>query len=155
MRAEEEFAAIEVGAKGHSLVVQLAKLGQAVNLKASAVGEYGTLPTHEGTQSTMFIYQVMARSKSQMIGVPQDNLGFYRLEEVANAHILPKLGRVMKRNVIGIVRVNGQGGRNVLKSVKKNMDSMVIKHEHIRSDRRVLGMDARVPKNKSKRDIVT
>ena len=86
---EQVLAAIDVAAEGHSLVGQLAVLGQREDLETAAVGEDGAVPTVELVKATGTLNDVHARAQVQVIGIAQNDL---RLD------VLAQLGHVNRLN---------------------------------------------------------
>ena len=71
---KQVLATIDVAAKGHALVGQLAVLGQREHLEAATVGEDGTVPAVELVQTPGALDNVHAGAQIQVIGIAQDNL---------------------------------------------------------------------------------
>ncbi len=78
--AEEEFAAIQVGAELDSRIGDLAELGEAEDLKTTAVGQDRLVPIHELVQSAEFLEDVHAGTQEEVVGIGQDDLGAHDIE---------------------------------------------------------------------------
>ena len=63
--------------KTHSLVRNLAHLGQAENLISAAVGQDRSVPAHESVQTAEVTYQFVARTQVKMIGIAKQHLTTY------------------------------------------------------------------------------
>jgi hypothetical protein len=74
-RGEPLLRTVEVGAKGHAVVVDLVHVGQAEDLKAAAVGEERVWPTHELGDAATPVDQLRAWPQPQVVGVREDEAG--------------------------------------------------------------------------------
>ena len=63
-----------MAAESHTLVGQLAVLGQREDLETAAVGQDGAVPAVELVQATCTLNDVHAGTQVQVIGVAQDDL---------------------------------------------------------------------------------
>src|SRR5262249_44694327 len=66
--------AVEMRLELHAFLGNGALLREAENLKASAVGQNGTVPSDEAMQASQVGDQLRPRSKHQVIGVAEDDL---------------------------------------------------------------------------------
>jgi len=67
--SEEVAAAVQMGAKAHALVADLAQLAQAEDLKAAGIGEHGARPADELVQPAHAADRLVARTQVEVIGV--------------------------------------------------------------------------------------
>ena len=65
-------APINMAAKGHPLLVDLALVGQAKDLKATRVGQNGAMPAHKRVQTAKGFHQAMTRPQIKMISVGEN-----------------------------------------------------------------------------------
>lgn len=65
---------IQVRAKRHALVGDLAQIVEAENLKAARVGEYRPIPRHEPVQSAHLPNRLDPRPQIKMVSIGQKNL---------------------------------------------------------------------------------
>jgi len=72
--AEENFGAVEVGAKGDAVVGDFAEFGEAENLEAAAVGEDGAVPAHELMEAAEFANEAGAGAEVEVVGVAENDL---------------------------------------------------------------------------------
>ena len=72
---KENFSAVDGRAKRHALFVDLPHLAQAEYLKATRVGEYGSVPTDEVVEVTMNINRLGAGAQHQVKSIAEENVG--------------------------------------------------------------------------------
>ena len=58
----------------HAVLVQLAQVAKAPDLKASGIGEDGALPRHESVEAAHFADSVNARPQIEVVGIPEQDL---------------------------------------------------------------------------------
>jgi hypothetical protein len=73
-RREQVRTAIDVAPEGHALLLDFSVLGQAVHLIPSGIGQDGPVPAHEPMQSSRLLQDIKARTKIQVVGVPQNDV---------------------------------------------------------------------------------
>ena len=73
-RREIVLATVNMAAKGDAVIVQLALMGQAENLKAARIGQDGAVPAHKAVETAKLLHQFMAGAQIEMIGIGQDQL---------------------------------------------------------------------------------
>jgi len=93
--------AVEVGAEGHALVLDLAQLRQRHDLEAAGIGENRVWPIHEAVQAAELGDAFGARPQHQVIGVGKHHVG------AACAH---RLGREALHRCLGADRQERRGG---------------------------------------------
>ena len=74
LRSELTVAAVDVGAKRDSVLANPHVPGQAENLEPPAIGEDGTIPTHEPMQPASGDEGFQTRSQHEVVGVGKDDL---------------------------------------------------------------------------------
>jgi hypothetical protein len=74
-RREAVLGAIDVGAEGDAIGVDLAPLGQAKDLVAAGIGEDGAIPAHKPVQAAQAGDALVARAQVEVIRVGQDDPG--------------------------------------------------------------------------------
>src|SRR5205823_13166176 len=74
LRRERSHGAVEVRAKGSSVLVDPPEVGQAQDLKPTTVGEDGARPTRETMEPAARLDEPRSRPEPEVIGVPQDAL---------------------------------------------------------------------------------
>ena len=71
---ELDLRAVDMTAKRRRVLGDFRALGQTENLKAAAIGQHRSIPTHEVWQATKVLDDFFTRTQMQMIGVTQNNL---------------------------------------------------------------------------------
>lgn len=74
-RREAVRRTVNVTLEGHAVVVNFAGLRERENLKATRVGEHGTMPLHELVQTAHVAHELVAGAQVKMIGVAQHERG--------------------------------------------------------------------------------
>jgi hypothetical protein len=117
-------AAVEVRAKRHALVVNLAQARERKHLKASGVGEHRPRPPGETMQPAEGVHHLGARPQPQVVGVAQDDararggdlLHRERFHRAEGAHgheggrLHRAVGRLEQAHARGAVAVGGGEG---------------------------------------------
>ena len=83
---EQVWTAVDMAAEGHALLLDLAVLGQAVDLIASGVRQDGPVPPHESMESSPLLQHVQSRPEVKVIGVAQDDVGVHHIREHVLRH---------------------------------------------------------------------
>ncbi len=79
LRTEQVFTAINVAGKGGAFFRDLAAMRKAEYLIAATVRQDGPLPVHEPVETTGGFHRLHPRPQVEMVGIAQDDLGFYLL----------------------------------------------------------------------------
>jgi len=75
LRGETVFRSVQVGTKGHAVVVDVAQALEAEDLEAATIGEDGVRPAHEAVQPPELGDDFRAGAEVQMVGIGQDEAG--------------------------------------------------------------------------------
>ena len=76
LRTHKNPTTVNMRVKVHALFFDFTQLGQRKYLKSTAVCKNRLVPVHELVKSTHFVYNVIARSDVQMIGIAKLHLRF-------------------------------------------------------------------------------
>jgi len=75
-RREYVSVAVEVRLEGNAFFGDAAEVGEAEDLEASGIGEYGARPGHEFVKTAQFADEFVAGSEEEMVSVSQNDGGF-------------------------------------------------------------------------------
>jgi hypothetical protein len=89
LRREAVAAAVEVGLEGHAVVVNAARVAEAEDLEAAAVGQDGAVPGHEAVQPAQVADEFVAGAQVEVVGVGQHQRR-PQLAQIARPHRLDR-----------------------------------------------------------------
>ena len=97
LRPHKDTVAVEVGCEGHTLLGDLAQLGEAEHLKSAAVGQDGSVPAGKLVEAAHLSHQLVAGTQMQMVGVAKHDLCTDVLQVVSGQ---TALDRASGRNIL-------------------------------------------------------
>src|SRR5579875_643270 len=79
---------IEVRAKEHACIGNLAQCIEAEDLEPARIGQNGTRPSHKFMQTPLALDELVPRPEKEVVGVGQDNLRSQILEKITRCEAL-------------------------------------------------------------------
>lgn len=86
LRRKDVLGTINVGLESNAFLLDLTTMSQRIHLVTTAIGKDRSVPTVELVQATSIFQHLGTRAQVQMVGIPQNNLGFDIITQLMGVH---------------------------------------------------------------------